>query len=157
MQIKLCIATTLKKSIGGIQTDNHSTELHLQEEAYTGCCLKRKRQNFDWILWKIFMPPILAWVGISASRIRLLCSSREQNRGQYSESEKSSQQYKGNIFSTVRVAEIQCRLPQNMFSLSSSLALEMIFFQLPSVILHSLNLSYSLELLTHLRVDMRTT
>lgn len=44
-----------------------------------------------------------------------------------------------------------------MFSLSSSLALEMIFFQLPSVILHSLNLSYSLELLTHLRVDMRTT
>lgn len=58
------------------------------------------------------MPPILTCIRISAGRIRLLCSSREQKKDQYSEAEKGSQQYyyKDNTFLTVRVVEVQCSL-----------------------------------------------
>lgn len=58
------------------------------------------------------MPPVRTQIGISASRIRLLCSSREQNKDQYLEEKQSATQCKDNAFLIVnRAVKVQSSLP----------------------------------------------
>lgn len=81
---------------------------------------------------------------------------RKQNENLYLGTEEGSQQSKVNIFLKVMAAKVQFRLPEKRASFPSLEAFEMTFWYLQGE-LFTLFKSQCSELITHLRVDMRTT